>query len=76
MATQSRILAWKIPWSEKPGGLQSMGVTKGQTRLSDYHSALSKRTLGHIAKSGLCHLLAVCLRKILYLFVIEGCLLI
>ena len=25
MATHSRILAWKIPWMEKPGGLQSMG---------------------------------------------------
>ena len=23
MATHSRILAWKIPWTEKPGGLQS-----------------------------------------------------
>ena len=25
MATHSSILAWKIPWTEKPGGLQSMG---------------------------------------------------
>ena len=25
MATHSTILAWKIPWTEKPGGLQSMG---------------------------------------------------
>ena len=25
MATYSIILAWKIPWSEEPGGLQSMG---------------------------------------------------
>ena len=25
MATHSRILAWEIPWSEEPGGLQSMG---------------------------------------------------
>ena len=24
----SSILAWEIPWTEKPGGLQSMGVTK------------------------------------------------
>ena len=28
MATHSSILAWKIPWTEEPGGLQSMGVTK------------------------------------------------
>ena len=25
MATQSSILAWEIPWTEEPGGLQSMG---------------------------------------------------
>ena len=35
MATHSNILAWKIPWTEEPGRLQSMGVTKSQTRLSD-----------------------------------------
>ena len=25
MVTHSRILAWKVPWTEKPGRLQSMG---------------------------------------------------
>ena len=25
MATRSSILAWRIPWTEEPGGLQSMG---------------------------------------------------
>ena len=25
MATHSRILAWRIPWTEEPGGLQPMG---------------------------------------------------
>ena len=25
MATHSSILAWRIPWTEKPGGLQFMG---------------------------------------------------
>ena len=25
MATNSSVLAWRIPWTEKPGGLQSMG---------------------------------------------------
>ena len=25
MATHSNTLAWKIPWTEEPGGLQSMG---------------------------------------------------
>ena len=28
MATHSSILAWKIPWAEEPGGLQSMGGGK------------------------------------------------
>ena len=35
MATHSSILAWKIPWTEEPGGLQSMGSQKSQMRLSD-----------------------------------------
>ena len=26
MATHSSILAWEIPWTEEPGGLQSMGL--------------------------------------------------
>ena len=26
MATHSSILAWEIPWTEGPGGLQSMGL--------------------------------------------------
>ena len=33
MATHSCILAWEIPWTEEPGGLQSMGLQKSQTRL-------------------------------------------
>ena len=28
MASHSSILAWKIPWTEEPGGLQSMGLQK------------------------------------------------
>ena len=28
MATHSSILAWKIPWMEEPGGLQSMGLLR------------------------------------------------
>ena len=35
MATHSSILAWKIPWMEEPGRLQSMGSQKSWTRLSD-----------------------------------------
>ena len=35
MATHSSILAWRIPWTEVPGGLHSMGSQKSQTRRSD-----------------------------------------
>ena len=37
MATQCSILAWKIPWTEEPGRLQSIGLQKSQTQLRDYH---------------------------------------
>ena len=35
MATHSSTLAWKIPWTEKPGRLQSMG-SLSRTGLSDF----------------------------------------
>ena len=31
MATHSNILAWGIPWTEEPGGLQSMGLKESDT---------------------------------------------
>ena len=41
MAIHSSILAWKIPWMEEPGRLQSMASAKSWTRLSDFtHSLL------------------------------------
>jgi len=33
MATCFIIFAWRIPWTEEPWGLQSVGVTKSQTQL-------------------------------------------
>ena len=36
LATHSSPLAWRIPWTEEPGGLQSV-ASQGLTRLSDYH---------------------------------------
>ena len=44
MGTHSSILAWKIPWTEEPGRLQSVGVTKSRTRLSSFNFFLSKFT--------------------------------
>ena len=31
MATHSSILAWRIPWTEEPGGLQFMGSLESDT---------------------------------------------
>ena len=35
MAAHSSILAWEISWTEEPGRLQSMGIQKSWTRLSN-----------------------------------------
>ena len=32
MATQSSILAWRIPWKDEPGGLLSMGSQESDTQ--------------------------------------------
>ena len=37
MATHSSILVWRIPRTEEPGGLQSLGVAKSQTLMSGFH---------------------------------------
>ena len=36
MATHLSIFPWRIPWTEEPGGLQSMGF-QSQTQLRDQH---------------------------------------
>ena len=43
MATHSSILAWEIPWTEGPGGPQSMGITK---KLSNNFTAILGRGYG------------------------------
>ena len=42
MATHSSILAWRILWTEGPGGLPSMGSQESRTRLS------KQTTFGHL----------------------------
>ena len=52
MATYSSILAWEIPWTEKPGRLQSMGVGKSQTCLSTRaYTHIHTHTHTHAQKS-------------------------
>ena len=41
MATHSNIPSRKVPWTEEPGGLQSMGSQRGRTRLSVHTCMLS-----------------------------------
>ena len=52
IAIHSSILAWKIPWTEEPGRLQSIGSGKSGTRLSDFtftfhFHALEKEMAAH-----------------------------
>ena len=42
MTTHSSILAWRIPWTEEPGGLQSIGL-QSQTRLKQLSTHMSMR---------------------------------
>ena len=35
MVTHSSILAWRVPWTEEPGGLHPMGSQKNRTQLTD-----------------------------------------
>ena len=48
MVTHSSTLAWKIPWTEKPGRLTVHGVAKSQTRLSDFTPSLKKKKISKI----------------------------
>ena len=42
MATQSSILAWRIPWTEEPSGLQSMGSQRvGRKWVTEYGTHLN-----------------------------------
>ena len=42
MATHSSILAWKIPWTEEPGRLQSMGLQRVRHNLVTKHQQQSR----------------------------------
>ena len=53
MATQYHILAWKIPWTEEPGGLRSMGLQRVRHDWADRHACIYHRgqyKLNHVGK--------------------------
>ena len=45
MATHSRILAWIMPWTEEPGGLQSMGVAESDPTEATEHARTPLRIM-------------------------------
>ena len=47
MATHSSILAWRIPWTEGPGGLQSMGLQRVGHDWSDLAQMHPNCFVGH-----------------------------
>ena len=54
MAPHSSTLAWKIPWTKEPGGLQSMGSLETDTteRLHFHFPALEKEMAAHSSVLG------------------------
>ena len=61
MATHSSILAWRIPWTEEAGGLQSMG-SQSQTRLKQLspHIGTQAEKGGNLARKIECVSQAQC----------------
>ena len=51
MATHSSILAWRIPWTEEPGGPQSMGSQRVGHDLAAEHAP----TIEHVLSQGCFH---------------------
>ena len=53
MATRSSILAWRIPWAEEPGGLQSMGWQRvGLDRVTFTFPFTDRRDPGRLQGAG------------------------
>ena len=57
MATHSSIFAWKIPWAEEPGGLQSLGSQESNTmerlnnnNVSNYSNRTNRISFKYISK--------------------------
>ena len=46
MATHSSILAWRIPWTEEPGGLQSTGSQRAGVAEVTSHTSTKVDSLG------------------------------
>ena len=51
MATHSSILAWRITWTEEPGGLQFIRVARSRTRLSNECFSLGSQSPSSLRKN-------------------------
>ena len=60
MAIDSSILAWRIPWTEEPGGLQSMGSKESDTTepLRTTRSLLSMASEDQCTEPGTAHVVS------------------
>ena len=45
MATHSSILVWRIPWTEEPGGLQSIEESQTRLKLLNMHTCTGAKSL-------------------------------
>ena len=52
MATHSSILTWEIPWAEEPGRLESMGLQKSWTQLSNTTTITMNQVVGQVKEQG------------------------
>ena len=52
MATHSSILSWRIPWTEEPGRLQSIGLKESDTTESTKHICTKRKVLDSVVFSG------------------------
>ena len=48
MATHFNIIAWKTPWTEEPGSLQSLGLQRGRQDWATEHTRISVHSVSHI----------------------------
>ena len=51
MATHSSKLAWRIPWTEEPGGLQSMGSQRDTTEVTGMHAITIVKDVYQLSQS-------------------------
>ena len=54
MATHSSMLAWRIPWTEEPGSLQSMGLQRVDMTEATEHAHMHANEIIYVKHLGTC----------------------